>query len=248
MWQTENVSGLNKMTFYKIAGLNVAMEIDSPRLLESAAKYACPPFSAAHVLLADYYDEALRNHQIVNQVSIDMWTEILASDDFYRQLIKYKVMFLHSSAIVVDGWAYLISAPSQVGKSFHTNLWKEYLGPGRTKIINDDKPAVYTDNKGGWFAYGTPFSGASDSNLNEGAPIGGICVLERSKENWIRPEKGPKILQDLLKQTQKPFDEEEKYIIVNMFSKMVTEVPTYRIGVNTDIDAAKLVYETIRRY
>lgn len=234
-------------TYYNIVGLQVAMDISSPRLLESAAKYKCEPFETPHVYLGGYDEEIERNHKLVPQVSPDMWTEILASDDFYRQLMNYKVMFLHSSAIVVDGWAYLISAPSQVGKSFHTELWKKYLGPGRTKIINDDKPAIYSDGSGNWFAYGTPFSGASDSNLNECAPIGGICVLERSQENWVRPEKGPRILEDLLKQTQKPLDEEEKYLIVNTFSKMVTETPTYRIGVNMDIDAARLVYETIRK-
>ena len=235
------------MDYYKIAGLNVAMDLQCDRLRESAEKFRTTPFTTAHILLAGYEEEVERNHQLVDYVSREMWTEILASDDFYRQLLGYKVMFLHSSAIVVDGWAYLISAPSQTGKSFHTDLWKQYLGKERTKILNDDKPAIYTDGNGNWYAYGTPFSGASDSNLNEAAPIGGICVLERSKENWIRPEKGPRILDLLLKQTQKPQNEEEKYVIVNSFSKMVTETPTYRIGVNMDLDAARLVYETIRK-
>ena len=233
--------------FYRIAGLQVLMDIKSPRLLESAEKYICAPFKVPHVVLAGYDEEAGRNHQLVSQVSPDMWTEILASDDFYRQALKYKVNFLHSSAIVVDGWTYLISASSQVGKSFHTQLWQKYLGQGRTKIINDDKPAIYPDGKGHWFAYGTPFSGASDSNLNECAPIAAVCMLERSKNNWVRPEKGPRILDDMLKQTQKPYDEEEKYIIVNSFSKMITQTPTFRIGVNTDIEAAKIVYEAIRK-
>ena len=72
-------------------------------------------------------------------------------------------------------------------------------------------------------------------------------MLERSKNNWVRPEKGPRILDDMLKQTQKPYDEEEKYIIVNSFSKMITQTPIFRIGVNTDIEAAKIVYEAIRK-
>lgn len=223
------------------------MDVNSPRLLASAEKYACAPFDEPHIFLGGYEEEAERNHRIEPKVTTELWTEILASDDFYRQLLDYGVMFLHSSAIVVDGWAYLISAGSQVGKSFHTELWQQLLGADRAQIINDDKPAIYSDGQGNWFAFGTPFSGASTSNMNMAAPIGGICVLERSAENWIRPEKGPRILEALLKQTQKPMDENEKYLIVNTFSKMVTETPTYRIGVNTDLSAAELVYQTIRK-
>lgn len=231
------------MDFYNIANCTVGMDLDCPRLKDSAEKYRIKNVNSADIILTGYHDAAVRNNQMVPGVSVSQWVEILSSDDFYEQLLDFGGSFLHSSAIVVEGWAYLISAGSQVGKSTHTKLWQKYLGEENTIILNDDKPAIVRDAKGRWFAFGTPWSGASDSNVNMYAPIAGVCVLERSDINWIQPEKGPRILDDLLAQTLKPRDEVRKSILVNMFSNMVTTVPTYRMGVNMEIEAAKMAWE-----
>ncbi len=231
------------MDYYVIANRTVGMELNCPRLMESAEKYRTGKLSNVDIMLTDYEAAAYRNHQLVPSVSIEAWTEILSSDDFYEQLLNFNGSFLHSSAIVVDGWAYLISAGSQVGKSTHTKLWQEYLGAENTIILNDDKPAVMRDATGRWFAFGTPWSGASDSNVNMCAPIAGICYMERSDVNWIQPEKGPKILDDLLAQTLKPRDDHKRYTLINLFSNMVTTVNTYRMGVNMSLEAAKMAYE-----
>lgn len=219
------------------------MELKCARLMKSAEKYRVEKPQEVDILLTGYEAAACRNHQLVPAVSEEEWTEILSADDFYEQLLNYHGSFLHSSAIVTEGKAYLISAGSQVGKSTHTKLWQEYLGVENTMILNDDKPAVMRDANGAWFAFGTPWSGASDSNVNTCAPIGGICVLERSDVNWIQPEKGPKLLDDLLAQTLKPRDESRRSMLINLFSNMVTTVPTYRMGVNMSLEAARMAYE-----
>ncbi len=231
------------MKYYQIAMRTVGMDLNSPRLLESAEKYRIGQPEQVDIFLGNYEAAAYRNHQLVPAVSEEEWLEILSADDFYEQLLDFGGSFLHSSAIVVEGWAYLISAGSQVGKSTHTKLWQEYLGKENTLILNDDKPAVTRDGAGVWFAFGTPWSGASDSNVNSCAPIGGICVLERSDVNWIQPEKGPKILDDLLAQTLKPRDAKRRSTLINLFSNMVTTVPTYRMGVNMTQEAARMAYE-----
>lgn len=235
--------GGDTMDYYIIANRTVGMELKCARLLKSAEKYKVEKLQKVDIMLTDYEAAAYRNHQLVPAVSEEQWTEILSSDDFYEQLLNFNGSFLHSSAIVVEGKAYLISAGSQVGKSTHTKLWQEYLGENNTIILNDDKPAVLRNASGVWFAYGTPWSGASDSNVNACAPIGGVCVLERSDINWIQPEKGPKILDDLLAQTLKPRDERKRSILINLFSNMVTTVPTYRMGVNMSLEAARMAYE-----
>lgn len=231
------------MDYYLIATRTVGMELQCQRLKNSAEKYRVEKLQKVDIMLTDYEAAAYRNHQLVPSVSEEEWTEILSADDFYEQLLNYNGSFLHSSAIVVEGRAYLISAGSQVGKSTHTRLWQEYLGAENTMILNDDKPAVMRDANGVWFAFGTPWSGASDSNVNAYAPIGGVCVLERSDVNWIQPEKGPRILDDLLKQTLKPRDERKRSTLINLFSNMVTMVPTYRMGVNMSLEAARMAYE-----
>ena len=73
-------------------------------------------------------------------------------------------MLLHSSAVVVDGYAYLFSADSGTGKSTHTGLWKQHFGD-RAYIINDDKPAIRKVD-GEWYVFGTPWSGKTDTSVN----------------------------------------------------------------------------------
>ena len=46
---------------------------------------------------------------------------------FNRLLINHHGCMLHSSAVVVDGYAYLFSADSGTGKSTHTGLWIEHF-------------------------------------------------------------------------------------------------------------------------
>lgn len=56
-------------------------------------------------------------------------------------LDNYDGLFFHSSALMLDGKAYLFSAPSGTGKSTHTALWQRHFG-GRVQMINDDKPII----------------------------------------------------------------------------------------------------------
>ena len=102
---------------------------------------------------------------------------------FYRQLLSYDGLMFHSSAVELDGVAYLFSGPSGMGKSTHTRLWQQEFPSAR--IFNDDKPALrYID--GVWYAYGTPWCGKDGININTKVPIGGICFLRQGKENKIR--------------------------------------------------------------
>ncbi len=221
------------------------MEVDSPRLLNSAAKYEIAKPEHIDITLSGYKEDARRNHEMVSGVSAQTWEEILSGDDFYQQLLEHGATFLHSSAIVVEGRAYLISAGSQVGKTFHTKLWQQYLGSDKVVILNDDKPAIMKDEQGVWRAYGTPWSGASEFNMNMDAPIGAICYLERSERNWIQPEKGPRILHDFVGQTIKPRDEERRISLFTQFSDLITSVDSYRMGVNMDIEAGRMAYEVM---
>ena len=99
-----------------------------------------------------------------------------AAAQFYHQMLKFGGFYLHSSAVVRDGKAYLFSGQSGMGKSTHTRLWQEVFG-GDTRVINDDKPALRCID-GIWYAYGTPFCGKDGININERVPLAGICFLK----------------------------------------------------------------------
>ncbi len=86
----------------------------------------------------------------------------------------------HGAAISFGGKGYIFTAPSGTGKSTHIKLWRRYLGK-KVDIINGDKPII-TVSDGGIFVHGTPWAGKERWQKNHSFPLGGICLLHRSKD------------------------------------------------------------------
>ena len=62
-----------------------------------------------------------------------------------EKMTDFNTILYHSSAIAVDGEAFLFTALSGTGKSTHTRLWRELLGE-RAVMVNDDKPMLRVQN------------------------------------------------------------------------------------------------------
>ena len=165
---------------------------------------------------------------------------------FNRFLIVHDGLMLHSSAVVVDGYAYLFSADSGTGKSTHTNLWLEKFGD-KAFIINDDKPAIRKID-GEWYVFGTPWCGKNNTNKNAKAKLGAIVFLERSEENWIENESIEDAIKKFFRQTTRKLNKEQNMDrVLSTMEKVLSEVPIYKMGCNISEEAAKMAYEKIRR-
>jgi hypothetical protein len=163
---------------------------------------------------------------------------------FYRYLLKYNGFYLHSSAVVRDGKAYLFSGHSRAGKSTHTQLWLDTFG-GDTRIINDDKPALrYID--GVWYAYGTPWCGKDGINRNEKVPLAGICFLQKAPHNRIRRMDSAEALQKMLGQTIHRLDDVQ-YLdaLLLLLENLLKNIPVYELENLPEPAAARLSYETM---
>ncbi|MEG1887372.1 MAG: hypothetical protein RR177_04530, partial [Oscillospiraceae bacterium] len=151
---------------------------------------------------------------------------------------------LHSSAIMVDGKAYLFSAPSGTGKSTHTALWRRYLGEDRVQMLNDDKPAVRLVGDE-VYAFGTPWSGKTDQNINTGVPLGGVVFLSRSETNTIRSATTADTVKQLFWQTARPRSQERLEQLLDLYEKVVLNVPVFEMGCNISEEAVKVAYEAL---
>ena len=150
---------------------------------------------------------------------------------------------LHSSAVVLDGKAYLFSGSSGVGKSTHTRLWQQRF-PSAV-VINDDKPALRMID-GVWYAYGTPWCGKDGINVNMRAPIAGICFLRQSKENKIRRLSPVEAASAIMPQTFWRCNTPEALcILTDLLDKLVRDVPVYELCNRPEIAAAELSYKTM---
>lgn len=177
----------------------------------------------------------------------DAYLESLA---LFRKLCVYCLkerqgVIFHSSAVAVDGKAYLFTAPSGTGKSTHVRLWREMLGD-RAVMINDDKPIVrYTD--GAFYVYGTPWNGKHRLDTNTRAKIAAICELRRGESNSIARIPPREMLMVILNQTLRPEQAEDVDKYFALVDKMLKEVKLYRLYCNVSAEAAALSYNAMSK-
>lgn len=165
---------------------------------------------------------------------------------FGSQLLMHDGLYLHSSAVELDGKAYLFSADSGVGKSTHTRLWQQLHG-SKARIINDDKPALRCLD-GVWYAYGTPWCGKDGINQNRRVPLAGICFLKRGERNAIVRLSSMEVLQRIMTQTMHKFTRKEKTTaLLSHLDKLLSQIPVFELECLPDEAAARLSYETMRR-
>lgn len=164
---------------------------------------------------------------------------------FNRELLNYGGIMLHSSAVAVDGYAYLFSAPCGMGKSTHTQMWQELLGKNKAVIINDDKPVIRKID-GEYLAFGTPFSGKHDISINKGFPIKAICFVCRGDENSIKKLETQNAVTPFLNQTIKPRSIDRYDKLLDIVDDLLNTIPCYQLHCKADVEAAELAYNTMK--
>lgn len=223
--------------YYKIADLTVEMDTFG-RTEKQAAPYLIDgPQTPDFVVTGD--PEKLREEY--PEFSLDDCEYMSTGRNFYIKLLKHDGLLVHSSAVVVDGKAYIFSAPSGTGKSTHTKLWLKKFGRERAFMLNDDKPAIRLID-GVFYASGTPWSGKYDYSTNASVPLAGICMLRRGEINKIYPYEGSKVFYDILNQTIRPRSNEGRVLLTDLVSQLIEKVPIWMLECNMDPEAADVAY------
>ena len=228
---------------YKICGIPVECDFRFPVMTARAEKYLFENGSkpAISIPFSQQNIDSLKTRQ--PDLTNDDCEIIYTAEGFYYSLLYFGGFMLHSSAVVMDGEAYLFSAPSGTGKSTHTQLWLECFG-SQAQILNDDKPAIMVRSSG-ITACGTPWSGKSDLNENLCVPLRGICVLERSPENFIEPLPPERSVFALLNQTLRPSDSERMTKLLDLLDEVTRNIPVWRMGCNISKEAAEMSYHAM---
>ncbi len=227
--------------FYRIAGLTVAMD-SFGRTPVQAEPYRCEPVENPDITISQTIWKIYKDRY--PDASDDLAEYMMTGTSFYRQLLDFGGMMLHSSAVVKEGRAYLFTADCGTGKSTHTQLWLREFPDAF--ILNDDKPALRRENDG-WFAYGTPWSGKTDQNVDARVPLAGIAILERAEENAIAPYRGIDATRALLKQVNRPKAAEYRIKLMDLLDRLIAEVPIWKLSCNMEPEAAHLSFETMSK-
>lgn len=235
------------LSHYNIAGLDIAVRGAGQIFMQQSIHYRIPHYEQEPSILIDITDSLIKHHNSMYPCfTKDECTYILSSDIFCENILNHSGFILHASAVVLDGNAYLFSAPSGTGKSTHTSLWLNTFGVDKAHILNDDKPAIRKIGSR-YYAFGTPWSGKSSLNVNESVPLQSIAFIERSDHDWIRSMQTSEALFYLMSNIvcKKTLDNFEK--LIPLIDGLISEVALFHMGCTMSEDAVKLAYNTMRR-
>ena len=233
------------MNSYKIAQLVTNVVTKEPRFERLSAAYKIPYTDKADIVI-DVTKEDIKKiaNEHPNLKDKDCTYSAVATK-FYLKLIDFDGMMLHSAAVVLDDNAYLFMATSGTGKSTHANLLLEYF-KDRAYILNGDLPAIrLVDDT--FYAYGTPWSGKEEVNINKRVPIKAIVILERSKVNTVRKATSMEAMQMILSQTIRSNNADTMTKLFDTMEKLLKKVPVYKMGCNISTKAVQMIYNEINR-
>ncbi|MGN0465780.1 MAG: hypothetical protein ACI4F9_05435 [Lachnospiraceae bacterium] len=224
---------------YEIAGLKVEMEPKFGRLIRQSESYQ----SSGEPIMKikpNPYDKA---RIVMGKTSEEEMEYICYSAAFCREIVRHGRFFLHASAIVYEGEAYLFCAPSGTGKSTHTALWRN-LFP-KSYILNDDKPVIWPKEEK-ITVWGTPFAGKTNLQVNRGVPLKGICFLKQGSENEIWKLTKDRALALMLNNTWRPRESDGMNVLLDMMEQIVAKIGIYEMSCTKEWEAAKLSYRVMK--
>ena len=226
------------MEKYRIAGLTVEMEAFGRTKLQ-AEPYRIKTDAPADITITCDAAKVLELNPYMGD--LDMAYYVGSGIHFTWGLLRHQGTYIHSSAILLDGKAYLFSADSGTGKSTHTEKWCRLFG---ATYLNDDKPAVRLEN-GVWIAYGTPWSGKHDLSSPEWAPIGGIAFLKRGDTNAIVPMAPKDAVSKLIPQSMWKLSREMMINQLDLTDHLLRNVPIWELTCQNNDEAALLSHKVM---
>jgi hypothetical protein len=225
------------MKRYKIANLIVDIDAPCERLSKLGVPYESNESGKADIEIVLSPARIMELNAQHPDLTADEIAYLATGTLFYRKAAIFDCVLLHSSCLKYKGKAYLFTADSGTGKSTHTGLWKKVFGD-EVQILNDDKPVLRKMGEV-WTAFGTPWSGKTDLNVNDFAPVGGIVFLKRGETNSIRRLTPPidEVAPLFIKQISKPNKLENLEALLKSADNILTTLPLYEMCCNISEDA-----------
>lgn len=228
----------------KVMDLYIKIKCQYSLLYSRIAKYIVNNQIDKYDFEITYSDEVLNKTLKQNpHLSIEEVEYMGTSIIFYRKILDYDAMLIHSSAVCVDNKAYCFSADSGIGKSTHTKLYLKNFP--NSYIINDDKPAYRLINNQ-VFVYGTPWSGKDDLSENIKVPLQALCFLKRAKNNSIKKLDNKEAIKNIMNQTLRIHKESFLDKLLVLIDKIVSFYPIYELSCNMEDEACKVSYQTMK--
>lgn len=161
-------------------------------------------------------------------------------------MMAFDTLVIHGSVISTDGNAYMLTAPSGVGKTTRTMLWVDNIP--NTIVVNGDKPLVHVSEEQ-ITVYGTPWCGKEGWNNNVAIPLKAVFFIKRAengeKDKVVKLDPGEAALR-IYKQTYLANGFSAMNSIFHLLKIMSEKVEFYELISNPTVEAVRLAYDTVR--
>lgn len=236
------------MFYIRIADLNVRVNNFYPHIQEMCRDYLIDAPEAPDLeicptekMIREAQDWYVRvEHTEVSPAEAEF---SCAPFTMYRFLPQFDAVWLHAAVVEREGRAYAFTAPSGYGKSTHAKLWLKAFGD-QARIINGDNPILRVKD-GVFHAYGTPFCGKEGYQVNTGAPLQAICIIHHAEQNSIQ-RLDPLSACMILRRTNTRITTDTLEAHLDMYERLVDQVPVYILSCNMDEEAAHVAWEGMR--
>ena len=166
-----------------------------------------------------------------------------------NKLLEYDRALFHGVALLWKDRAWIITAPSGIGKTTQLKLWTKLLYKD-VKIINGDKPIVECKSDNSIWVYSSPWRGKEKFG-KQGlcAQLGGIILLEQGLKNQInRMFIEEAVLPLFIEFVSYPENIEQLKHQGYILKQMLNAVPVWKLINTGDEDSAKLTVNTLNDY
>ena len=153
-----------------------------------------------------------------------------------NKLYGFDAFLMHGVAIYYDGYAYIVTAKSGVGKSTHAGLWLQSFGE-RAHIINGDKPIIRKIGDK-FYAAGTPWCGKENLAVNEMIPVRAVAFIERAEKNSAEKISADDAINGMIGQTYMPKESVSALKTLLLFGEFFDTTSFYRLYCNMSPEAA----------
>ena len=161
------------------------------------------------------------------------------------KLLPFNSCIIHSVAFLMDGYAWLLMAPSGTGKSTQYFNLKSLYGD-KIEMICGDMPVLEMDNSH-ITVHPSPWNGKERIKGHKSAPLGGILHLKQGEENRIRRLTSEEAVMPVFSQLAVRPETREQILIMSSLTEMIVKnYPVFELVNLGDIESSRLLAETLK--
>ena len=169
-----------------LAGVELCLTSRFPQTKRFFESFFIPVSASANpeVLSVGEYEEKLSVQSFGMSTLVpanEMKLLLTLSSDY---LLSYDRLIFHSVAFLWRGYAWLITAPSGVGKTTQYHNLKALYGD-EIQVISGDNPVLEKRSDGVFWVHPSPWNGKEEEGSFLSATLGGIVLLEQAEFNRI---------------------------------------------------------------